>query len=146
MKTKPLWHRGECIADQRGWVNPQNNEVLVAIGNLKEKLEAEGIDLSEPEVVKVEKPIKVKEVEKEVQKELSKKERKDQARAEYLDRIELQTTITKIEKKDAEMKTVAEATEVKPQNIIGEVVEQDPAKKIIAEVVEYKITTPIIAE
>jgi len=48
LSTKPSWHRGEIIATERGWVNPQNNEVLVAIGNLKLKLEAEGVLTPEP--------------------------------------------------------------------------------------------------
>lgn len=41
MNTKPRWFRGEVVATESGWVNPINNEVLVAIGNLKSKLEAE---------------------------------------------------------------------------------------------------------
>jgi len=48
LSTKPTWHKGEIIATERGWVNPQNNEVLVAIGNLKLKLEAEGVLTPEP--------------------------------------------------------------------------------------------------
>jgi len=48
LSTKPTWHKGEIIATERGWVNPQNNEVLVAIGNLKMKLEAEGLLSPEP--------------------------------------------------------------------------------------------------
>ena len=30
MSTKPRWFNGEVIATSRGWVNPKNNEVLIA--------------------------------------------------------------------------------------------------------------------
>ena len=62
MKTKPTWHRGEVIATERGWVNPQNNEVLVAIGNLKSKLEAENaaeLVVTKPTTVKADKKLVV---------------------------------------------------------------------------------------
>lgn len=34
LKTKPSW-APNAIPTDRGWVNPTNNEVLVAIGNLR---------------------------------------------------------------------------------------------------------------
>ena len=70
LKTKPNWFKGECIATHRGWVNPQSGEVLVAIGNLRLKLEAE-YKKSLPlnlEVVSVEKTPEIKYVIKEIVK------------------------------------------------------------------------------
>lgn len=133
MSTKPTWHRGECIATERGWVNPANNEVLVAIGNLKAKLEAEGVDLGAETAVM--KPVKVAKavVTEEPKKHLSKKERKAEAQA-------------KNESTGEDMNTPAPNTDAKDAQVVAEVVENDPAKQIIAEVVEYKVATPVITE
>lgn len=40
LKTKPSY-APNCVATERGWTNPVTGEVLVAIGMLKTKLEAE---------------------------------------------------------------------------------------------------------
>jgi hypothetical protein len=40
LSTKPRYFP-TAVATERGWVNPQTGEVLVSIGNLKLKLEAE---------------------------------------------------------------------------------------------------------
>lgn len=46
LNTKPRWFQ-DAVATDRGWVNPISGEVLIAIGNLKMKLEAEVKYLSE---------------------------------------------------------------------------------------------------
>lgn len=118
LKTKPTWHRGEVIATERGWVNPLNNEVLVSIGNLKQKLELEFASIPkpvvEPELVveKIESPIEqkpeiVKEHKMETKKQTNKKPK-----------VVVETT----------QKTVP----------VGQ--------QLIAEVVEYDLDKPIIAE
>ena len=40
LNTKPRWFR-DAVASECGWINPKTGEVLIAIGNLKVKLEAE---------------------------------------------------------------------------------------------------------
>lgn len=40
LSTKPRWF-SDAIPSNLGWINPKTNEVLVSIGNLKSKLEAE---------------------------------------------------------------------------------------------------------
>lgn len=121
LKTKPNWFRGEIIATEQGWVNPQNNEVLVSVGNLKSKLAAElaaSAPKAEPvvEVQVIEEPkveiIKVKEV--------------------------------KVESQEKQKKHVAP----KKARVIGEVTEANvPAgKQIIAEVVEYDLDKTVLGE
>lgn len=109
LNTKPRWFVGEVIATERGWVNPKNNEVLVAIGNLKEKLAQEGIV---PEIVTP--VVQEKEVVMEITPEVKK-------RKEYAPR---------------KPKVIAEVVEQKiesTQQIIGEVVDYTPENNIIAE-------------
>lgn len=40
--TRPRWC-ASAIATNSGWVDPRTNEVLIAIGNLKARLEAEKV-------------------------------------------------------------------------------------------------------
>lgn len=49
--TRPRWC-ATAIATNRGWVDPRTNEVLIAIGNLKARLDAETVvaEVVEPEV------------------------------------------------------------------------------------------------
>lgn len=119
LQTKPNWHRGECIATERGWVNPQNNEVLVAIGNLKIKLEQELTEAAQKVEVKVE-PVVIKEPEIIKVKEV------------------------KVESNEKHKKIVP----AKKTRVIGEVTEQKvhAGKQIIAEVVEYDLDKPVIGE
>lgn len=46
LNTKPRWFQ-DVVASDRGWINPKTGEVLIAIGNLKAKLEVEAKYLSE---------------------------------------------------------------------------------------------------
>lgn len=119
LQTKPNWFRGECIATERGWVNPKNNEVLVAIGNLKVKLELEIAKTTKVEV-----------------------------RVESADLIELPVFIEPKIIKVKEIKMEKKPVVAKKVKVIGEVTEKNiPAgKQIIAEVVEYDLDKPIIGE
>jgi hypothetical protein len=113
LTTKPSWFRGNVIATERGWVNPLNNEVLVAIGNLKVMLEAE---------FAASKPVELKlvEVETNVPDVIIVKENK----------MENKKPATK------KTKVIAETTEKTVpagQQLIAEVIEHDLDKKIIAE-------------
>lgn len=47
LKTKPSY-APNCVATERGWTNPVTGEVLVAIGMLKTKLEAENPTAAAP--------------------------------------------------------------------------------------------------
>lgn len=118
LQTKPNWFRGECIATERGWVNPQNNEVLVAIGNLKIKLEEELAKAAPKVSIKIE-PV-----------------------VEKLEIIKVKEV--KVEHQDKTKKIAPH----KKAKVIGEVTEQKvPAgKQIIAEVVEYDLDKPVIGE
>lgn len=105
LNTKPRWFVGEVIATERGWVNPKNNEVLVAIGNLKEKLAQEGI---------ITPVVQEKEVVMEIKPEVKK-------RKEYAPR------------KPKVIAEVVEQKIESTQQIIGEVVDYTPENNIIAE-------------
>lgn len=126
LNTKPRWYKGEVIATERGWVNEKTGEVLVAIGNLKAKLEAEGVvEEIKPVVVvenvapKVEIPT-VEEVKPEVKKE----------------ELKMEPVIVKKPRKPYTYKVVGEVTEKKiPQG-----------QQLIGEVVEYNLDTPVIGE
>lgn len=116
LNTKPRWFTGECVATERGWVNPKNNEVLVSIGNLKAKLEAETQPVPvkiEPQIIVAEPEIVIKEVK---QMETEEKQKKPQGR---------------------KPKVIGEVTESKipaNQQLIGEVVEYDlNTTKVIGE-------------
>lgn len=128
MKSKPRWHKGEVIATERGWVNPQNNEVLVAIGNLKVRLEEEGIFLDAEEVTNEMLAAKTVKPEPVVPR----------MRKAYAPRKPKEPTSDKKE-------TAVEKTEDKKE-IIGEVTEAPAGKVIIAEVVEDDLTKKVIAE
>jgi hypothetical protein len=49
LKTKPHYFP-TAIATESGWCNPITGEVLVSVGRLKSKLEAEGVIATEPVV------------------------------------------------------------------------------------------------
>lgn len=72
LNTKPRWFQ-DAVATDSGWANPKTGEVLVAIGNLRAKLEAEtpveATEIKSDEVIikeeivmeaKIETPVKVK--------------------------------------------------------------------------------------
>ena len=126
--TKPKWHRGPVVATEQGWVNPINNEVLIAIGNLKSKLEAEG---------KVDTVISLH-----VQLPIS------EATHEPVINVEIINEPVILESKEVKMEVQEKNKKVigKKPKIIGEVVERDLTKQIIAEVVEYDIEQNVIAE
>jgi hypothetical protein len=138
-KTKPRWHNGEIIATERGWVNPQNNEVLVSIGNLKTKLEAEdakNLSLKIDTAIEV---IEVVKIEVEVPDEVETEEVDTQINSEV-------KTTRKYVRKSVEPKKENIMEEAKKE-IIGEVVESIvDSKKIIGEVVETDLEKQIIAE
>ena len=124
LKTKPNWFRGEIIATEQGWVNPQNNEVLVSVGNLKSKLALELAETTpKVEVVKVESP----------------KVMVEEPKIEIIKVKEI-----KMDAQEKQKKSVA----TKKTRVIGEVTEAKvPAgKQIIAEVVEYDLDKPVIGE
>lgn len=138
MKTKPTWHRGEVVATDRGWMNPVNNEVLVAIGNLKTMLEAEGIvDQSSVEVSETVTDNRTAETILET----------SLSQTEVTTEVEVVKKVRKeYTKKETKMKPVNEVVESKEVKIVAEVVEQDPKKKVISEVVEHPLDKQIIAE
>lgn len=143
LQTKPKWFHGECIATRRGWENPANNEVLVAIGNLKVKLELElakkvkqnvetkpvGVVetlVVETPVLLVEAPVVVVEDPVVIEEEIIKVK-------------EIKVEVQEIKKK---------LLPTKKAKVIGEVTEQTitGGRQIIAEVVEYDLDKPIIGE
>jgi hypothetical protein len=138
-KTKPRWHRGEIIATERGWVNPHNNEVLVSIGNLKSKLEAEDRAINIPLEVeqKITAPL---EVEQAIEGEMV-----SEVEVEVLE-TEVKST-RKYNRKSMVESKKENIMEDPKKEIIGEVVESiTDSKKIIGEVVETDLEKQIIAE
>ena len=109
LKTKPLWHRGEVIATDSGWVNPVNNEILVSVRNLKTRLHEEFIK---------NKPVKSLKVE-----ELKKEE------SNIMDTPKVKP----VGKKSKLIIEVVESTLKDKQKILGEVVENDLDEQIIGE-------------
>lgn len=76
LKTKPSW-APNAIPTNRGWTDPVTNEVYVAIGNLKQKLEEELPKvLPIEEIVNEPAPTKVKATK--VKKEDDKKKKLDE--------------------------------------------------------------------
>ena len=126
--TKPKWHRGPVVATEQGWVNPINNEVLIAIGNLKSKLEAEE---------KIDSVISLH-----VQLPIS------EAIPEPVINVEVINEPVVVESKEVKMEVQEKNKKLvgKKPKIIGEIVEQDLSKQIIAEVVEYDLEKTVIAE
>lgn len=75
LNTKPRWFP-EAVASVSGWINPKTGEVLVSIGNLKAKLEAElGTALEVQEIIPEPAPIIKKEVKMEQVKKDDKKKK-----------------------------------------------------------------------
>lgn len=124
LTTKPRY-APNCVATERGWCDPKTGEVLVSIGNLKSKLEAESPKMKETFEKIISKVIEVvvePTPEKIIEKEIV---------------MQPETPV--------EVKQRKQYAPRKPK-VIGEVVEQPIAPKIIAEVVEYDLDTKVIGE
>jgi hypothetical protein len=123
LKTKPAY-APNAVATDRGWTNPVTGEVLIAIGMLKTKLDAEQVKIvgATADVVIVD---EVAPVVKEV------KEVKVEEIIEPEKEIVMEPVIT-------EVKPVKVRKEYTKKQIIGEVVEHvEVQKQIIGEVVEH---------
>lgn len=121
LNTKPRYFQ-TAIATVRGWVNPETGEVLVAIGNLKLKLEAEQLaEQKVTEVIVAEVVIDVVKAEIIVEEVVIKKE------------IIMETKV------EAPVKVKREYN--KKPKVIGEVVEEklETNRQIIGEVVEHDL-------
>ena len=136
--TKPKWHRGPIIATERGWVNETTKEVLVSIGNLKSRLEAEHPNQNDvatelPEIF-----------EKLIVPEIS-TEPVVPAEAPEIPVFIIEAPV--VEEKEVKMELQEKKKLViKKLKVVGEVVEANPSKQIIAEVVEYDLEKNVIAE
>lgn len=111
LNTKPRWCVG-AIPTISGWADPKTGEILVSIGNLKARLEAEQPKV-EPIVIEQKEEIKMNE---EVTETPQPKQRKQYA--------------------PRKPKVIGEVTENKVpdgQQLIGEVVEYDLDKTVIGE-------------
>lgn len=126
LNTKPRYFP-TAVPTESGWTNPVTGEVLISIGGLKGKLEAEA--LANPVEVVVEVSAPVVEVSVEVP----------------------EVSVIETKEKEIVMEPVVQKQRkeyTKKPKVIGEVTEHklDSGKQLIGEIVEYDLDKPVIGE
>jgi hypothetical protein len=102
LNTKPHWCK-HAVATNRGWVNPFTQEVMVAIGNLDKRLEAE-----KPTIVEVKEIIMEQEIKPEVKTRKPYAPRKPKVVGEAVEYDQTKRIIAEVVEYDVDTKVIGE--------------------------------------